>query len=164
MILTYIISYNASKHLQCGGVERKEDDSMEFIVKEEITKKNKDDIFQGLLKYNLERLEDKKPRELGIFLNDENGEKVAGIICDTHGKWLLIHYLWVDETQRGKNIGSQLLMRAEEEAKSRGCEFSFVDTFDFQAPGFYMKHGYKEVFQLKNYPIKGTRFYYTKEI
>lgn len=137
---------------------------MEFVVKEEVTQKDQDDIFKGLLKYNLERLEDKNPRKLGVFLNNEDGEKVAGIICDTHGKWLLIHYLWVDEQQRGKNVGSQLLEMAEEEARRRGCEFSFVDTFDFQAPGFYKKHGYEEVFQLKNYPIDGTRFYYTKTI
>lgn len=137
---------------------------MDFIVKNKVTEKDKNDIFQGLLKYNLERLEDKNPKELGVFVENANNEKIAGIICDTHGKWLLIHYLWVDELQRGNNIGSKLLMKAEEEAKERGCQYSFVDTFDFQAPGFYKKHGYKEVFQLKNYPVEGTRFYYTKEL
>jgi ribosomal protein S18 acetylase RimI-like enzyme len=137
---------------------------MNFIVKNKVTEKDKNDIFQGLLKYNLERLEDKNPKDLGVFVENDNNEKIAGIICDTHGKWLIIHYLWVDELQRGNNIGSKLLMKAEEEAKERGCQYSFVDTFDFQAPGFYTKHGYKEVFQLKKYPVKGVRFYYTKEL
>ena len=137
---------------------------MEFVVKENVTSKEKDEIFQGLLKYNLEHLEDKKPRELSVFLTKDNGEKAAGIICDTHGKWLLIHYLWVEEAQRGNHVGSKLLELAEEEAKRRGCAYAFVDTFDFQAPAFYTKHGYKEVFKLKNYPVTGTRFYYTKEL
>lgn len=58
----------------------------------------------------------------------------------------------------------EMLKAAEEEAKKRGCKYSFVDTFSFQAPAFYVKHGYKEVFALKEYPITGARYYYTKEL
>lgn len=137
---------------------------MEFIVKEVVSSEDKNAIYQELLKYNLARIEDKEPKDLGIYLEDASGNKIAGIICDTHGNWLFIHYLWVDESQRGKKIGKQLLLKAEEEAKKRGCKYAFVDTFDFQAPGFYIKQGYTEVFKLEHYPISGARFYYTKEL
>ena len=36
--------------------------------------------------------------------------------------------------------------------------------FNFQAPKFYEKHSYKEVFTLKKYPYTGERYYYTKEL
>lgn len=41
---------------------------------------------------------------------------------------------------------------AESEAKQHGCKYAFVDTFSFQAPIFYKKHGYQEVFTLEEYP------------
>lgn len=46
----------------------------------------------------------------------------------------------------------------------RGAKYAFVDTFDFQAPGFYKKLGYREVFALTEYPYTGSRTYYTKEL
>jgi len=63
---------------------------------------------------------------------------------------------------RSRGIGSELLRRAEEEAVSRGCDRVFLNTFDFQAPGFYRRHGYEEVFTLENYPLTGKRHYYIK--
>ncbi|MCI5872496.1 MAG: GNAT family N-acetyltransferase [Clostridiales bacterium] len=137
---------------------------MDFIVKKEITENDRQDVYQELLKYNLEHLEDKHPQELGVFLENEHGKKEAGLIADTHGNWLLIHYLWVSEKRRGEGLGSRLLVTVEEEARKRGCKYAFVDTFDFQAPGFYIKHDYENVFQLENYPLTGTRFYYTKRL
>ena len=35
---------------------------------------------------------------------------------------------------------------------------------DFQAPEFYVKHGYKQVFELSEYPKTGKRHYYKKEL
>lgn len=52
---------------------------------------------------------------------------------------------------------------AESEAKQRGCKYAFVDTFSFQAPIFYKKHGYQEVFTLEEYPYTEKKHYYTKK-
>ena len=117
-----------------------------------------------MLEYNLERIEDKNPRDLGIYLPDETGRKIAGLIGSTHGNWLFVKYLWVSKELRGKQIGSKILIQAEETAKERGCKYSFLDTFSFQAPLFYEKHGYKEVFTLENYPVTGKRYYFTKSL
>ena len=38
------------------------------------------------------------------------------------------------------------------------------NTFDFQAPEFYLKHGYEQVFELSEYPKTGKRHYYKKEL
>lgn len=137
---------------------------MKLEITDKITEEDENIIFKELLGYNLARIEDKNPRDLGIYLQDEEGQKIAGLIGNTHGNWLSIKFLWVSEELRGQNIGSDILSQAEKTAKERGCKYSFLDTFSFQAPEFYRKHGYKEVFVLENYPVTGNRHYFTKTL
>ncbi|WP_312427619.1 GNAT family N-acetyltransferase [Lacrimispora sp.] len=137
---------------------------MNFVITDKIKEQDEKIIYQGLLDYNLARIEDKNPRDLGIYLQDETGEKVGGLIGNTHGNWLFVKYLWVKEDQRGQKIGSELLKQAEETAKERGCRYAFLDTFSFQAPAFYEKHGYKNVFTLEDYPVTGKRYYLSKNL
>ena len=114
--------------------------------------------------YNRSNREPSKSEPLNIYLEDEQGNLVAGMVAETFGNWLEIEYLYVSDDLRGQGIGSKILEMAENESKERGCKYSFVDTFNFQAPKFYKKHGYKEVFALKKYPYIGERYYYTKEL
>lgn len=137
---------------------------MNLLITDEIKENDKEAIFQGLLEYNLARIEDKNPKDLGIYLEDETGIKIAGLIGDTHGNWLTVKFLWVSEELRGQHIGSKILKKAEETAKERGCKYVFLDTFSFQAPAFYRKHGYQEVFTLEEYPVTGKRHYFTKTL
>jgi len=137
---------------------------MNFEITDKINEKDEKIIFEALLEYNLERIEDKNPKDLGIYLEDETGKKVAGLIGDTHGNWLSVKFLWVSEELRGQLIGSEILKQAEKAAKERGCKYAFLDTFSFQAPLFYKKHGYKEVFALEDYPVTGKRYYFTKNL
>ena len=137
---------------------------MNLEIVNEIKTQDEQTIFKGLLEYNLARIEDKNPQDLGVYLRDEKGELIAGLTGQTHGNWLTIKYLWVSEKLRRKNIGSCILKKAEEIAKERGCKYVFLDTFSFQAPEFYKKYGYKEQFVLEEYPLKGKRYYITKTI
>ncbi|PKM40724.1 MAG: N-acetyltransferase [Firmicutes bacterium HGW-Firmicutes-9] len=137
---------------------------MNFEITDHIEENSQRDIFEGLLSYNLEHLEDKNPKDLGIYLKDETGKIIAGLIGNTHGKWLTVKFLWVSEKLRGKNIGSEILQQAEKTAKERGCKYAFLDTFSFQAPAFYRKHGYQDAFVLEEYPVTGQRYYFTKNL
>ena len=114
--------------------------------------------------YNQSKREPSKSEPLNIYVEDEQGNLLAGMSAETFGNWLEIEYLYVSEALRGQGLGSDILQRAEEEARDRKCKYSFVDTFHFQAPDFYKKHGYEEVFRLKEYPYTGERYYYTKEL
>ena len=122
------------------------------------------EIHKMLKEYNLSRRERSQNVPIGVFLEDENGRKLAGLTGETFGNWLFIRFLFVSEQLRGKGIGSRLLKAAESEAVHRGCRYAFVDTFSFQAPEFYKKHGYCEVFALEEYPYTGKRHYFTKEL
>ncbi|WP_320129820.1 GNAT family N-acetyltransferase [uncultured Sphaerochaeta sp.] len=122
------------------------------------------EIYENLKKFNLAHLENQIVRELAVFAH-EDGERLAGgLSADTHGNWLEILYLWVDEKYRGQGLGTNLLAKAEAEALQRGCSYAFLNTFGFQAKGFYEKQGYTEVFVLEAYPETGTRHYMKKTL
>ena len=114
--------------------------------------------------YNRSKREAAECEPLNLYVEDEHGQLLAGLVAETFGNWLEIEYLFVKEELRGQGIGSQLLQQAESEAKKRNCRFAFVNTYQFQAPAFYQKYGYKEVFTMKDYPYTGQRHYYQKEL
>ena len=114
--------------------------------------------------YNRSKREAAESEPLNLYVEDDSGQLMAGLVAETFGNWLEIEYLFVKEDLRGQGIGSQLLQQAESEAKKRNCRFAFVNTYQFQAPAFYQKKGYKEVFTLKDYPYTGQRHYYQKDL
>jgi len=131
----------------------------------ENTESQKSQIIGDLIRsYNRSKREAAESEPLNIYVEDDSGELMAGLVGETFGNWLEIEYLFVKEDIRGQGIGSQLLQQAESEAKKRNCRFAFVNTYQFQAPAFYQKYGYKEVFTLKDYPYTGQRHYYQKDL
>ena len=134
-------------------------------VKLENIESQKSQVIGNLIRsYNRSKREVAESEPLNLYIEDEHGEIMAGLVAETFGNWLEIEYLFVKEDIRGQGIGSQLLHQAESEAKKRNCRFAFVNTYQFQAPVFYQKQGYKEVFTLKDYPYTGQRHYYQKEL
>ena len=134
-------------------------------VRLENIESQKSQIIGDLIRsYNRSKREVAKSEPLNLYVEDEHGEIMAGLVAETFGNWLEIEYLFVKEDLRGQGIGSQLLQQAESEAKKRNCRFAFVNTYQFQAPAFYQKYGYKEVFTLKDYPYTGQRYYYQKDL
>ena len=134
-------------------------------VRLENVESQKSQVIGDLIRsYNRSRREAAESEPLNLYVEDDNGQLLAGLVAETFGNWLEIEYLFVKEDIRGQGIGSQLLHQAESEAKKRNCRFAFVNTYQFQAPAFYQKYGYKEVFTMKDYPYTGQRHYYQKEL
>jgi GNAT superfamily N-acetyltransferase len=101
-------------------------------------------------------------RPLAVFARD--GESiVAGLAGETYSGWLFIRYLWVSDALRGQGIGRKLMGDAEARALERGCHSAWVDTFSFQAPGFYPKLGYT-VFGELDYPPGHRRIFFQKHL
>ncbi len=122
------------------------------------------EIANQIRAYNRSKREEAESEPLNLYVEDEKGNLMAGLVAETFGNWLEIEYLFVKEELREQGIGSQLLQQAENEAKNRNCRFAFVNTYQFQAPDFYLSHGYKEVFALQDYPYTGQRYYYQKDL
>lgn len=137
---------------------------MEFRISDQPSQKEIEEIHSKLKQYNRSKREPVKEVPIAVFYEESNGQKAAGLTGEIFGNWLCIEYLWVSEELRGQGIGSHLLKAAEKEAVSRGAKYAFVDTFSFQAPDFYTKHGYMEVFKLFDYPYTSSRYYYIKQL
>lgn len=137
---------------------------MKYIMMEDPKEADIQFILNHLIEYNLSHIELNEIKPLVIFVNDESSKKIGGIAAKTHGNWLEVSFLWVDEKSRGQKIGSKLLEEVETEALKRGCKYSFLNTFSFQAKDFYLKLGYKEVFTLDEYPVTSKRHYFVKQL
>ncbi len=95
-------------------------------------------------------------RELTVRLHDSTGDLVAGMSGWTWGLAAGIGMTWVHATARGAGLGARLLADFEDEARNRGCTHVFVTSFTFQAPGFYERHGYRELFRWDDLPVEGA--------
>ena len=86
---------------------------------------------------------------------EEGGELLAGASGWTWGQAAGLAMTWVDAEQRGSGLGSALLDAFENEARRRGCTHVFVTSFTFQAPAFYQRNGYREIFRWEAVPTAG---------
>jgi GNAT superfamily N-acetyltransferase len=120
-------------------------------------------IIKGLMAYNTRAVGRWDFKKISITLR-HRGAIVGGLSADTYLAWMFIALFWVDEKYRGKGFGSKIMRAAEEQARKRGVKHAYVDTFSFQAPGFYKKHGYREFGRLDDFPPGHHRSWLTKAL
>lgn len=99
---------------------------------------------------------------LAILLRDENGAAVGGLWGRTAYDWLFVELLAVPEIMRGQNHGVAMMAKAEAIAKERGCVGAWLDTYAFQARGFYEKLGYSVFGTIEDHPIGSARYFLSK--
>ncbi|MBN21250.1 MAG: GNAT family N-acetyltransferase [Bdellovibrionaceae bacterium] len=114
--------------------------------------------------FNHKNWEVKEKHPLVITVRDSEEGIVGGVAAKTFGSWLLIENLWVHESLRGKNMGTQILNRLESAARKRGCKYVLLDTLNFQARPFYEQLGYQVQWIQENYPKEGCKYFMTKEL
>ncbi|MFB9467248.1 GNAT family N-acetyltransferase [Streptomyces cinereospinus] len=102
---------------------------------------------------------------LHVWVLDAADDLAGGLVGHTWTTWLHVAFLWVDERHRGAGLGSRLLAEAERVAREeRGCTAVRLETWDFQAPGFYRRQGYEVVCAIPDYPPGVTEFTLTKRL
>jgi GNAT superfamily N-acetyltransferase len=99
-----------------------------------------------------------------IVARDGEGRVRGGLQGVAVGAWLAIDLVWVEEAFRGRGLGSRLLAEAEDEGRRRGCQWSILATFDYQAPNFYSRRGYVEYARMEDFPYGHTRFQLRKAL
>jgi GNAT superfamily N-acetyltransferase len=94
----------------------------------------------------------------------ERGKIVGGLVGETYLGWMFVKWFWIADKHRGKGHGLKILRTAEDEARGRGVTNAYIDTFSFQAPGFYRKAGYREFGRLDGFPPGHYRVWVTKAL
>lgn len=80
------------------------------------------------------------------------------------GSWTALPsniFMWKKNTA-GRGYGSQLLERIEQQARAAGAKRIFLNTFSFQAPAFYEKHGYQLFAKLEPAMANYNQYFFQK--
>lgn len=121
-------------------------------------------IGKGLDAFNVQIAGEYNFQRICFALQTSDDNIVGGVLGELFWDWFHIDLLWIPEELRGHGYGHQLLLKIEEEAKKRGAKNIFLDTFSFQAPEFYKKHGYQIYGELKDFPPGHQRYFFKKQI
>jgi GNAT superfamily N-acetyltransferase len=121
-------------------------------------------IGRGVGSYNKEQAGDNQFQRLCFVIQETDEEILGGVIAEVYWEWLNVDLLWVKEELRGQGYGRRLMEVVEEKARELGAKNAYLDTFSFQAPGFYEKLGYRVFGELPTFPPGHERFYMKKEL
>ena len=104
-------------------------------------------------------------RPLGLLLRASADAPIeGGVVGWSWYGWLHIAFVYLPELLRGAGLGRRLLQRTEAIARERGCHGIWLDTFSFQARGFYEKLGFSVFGELEDYPPGHGRIFLKKRL
>jgi ribosomal protein S18 acetylase RimI-like enzyme len=135
-----------------------------FTLKPEPTPEERYRIIDPLIAYNEAQAGPRNSKEFALSVHSETGEFIGGLLGFTHWNHFFVSSVFVDQALRREGIGRELLKRAQALALEQGCDVIYLDTFDYQAPGFYEKLGFKVFGTLEDYPTGHQRFYLVKRL
>ena len=122
-------------------------------------------ILRPLRAFNVAQAGDAQAEAVALLVRDEqSNEVIGGLYGEIFYRWLFIELLAIPEQARGQGTGSRLMQMSEALARDKGCVGIWLDTFDFQAPGFYQQHGFTEFGHLDDFPPEHKRFFFQKRL
>jgi predicted N-acetyltransferase YhbS len=121
-------------------------------------------IRSGLIAYNASKVGAPRYRPLVLSARDANGRLIGGLAGQLYWNVLYIELLWLEEGERTRGLGSRLMQEAEKRARRAGKELIYLNSYTFQAPGFYRKLGFRSVGRVRDYPRGESRIFLIKEL
>lgn len=122
-------------------------------------------ILQPLRAFNIANAGSTVPETFALLVRDEQTDAIiGGLYGKLFYRWMFIELLVVPEQTRGQGTGSRLMEMAEAHARAKDCVGIWLDTFSFQAPAFYQRHGYTEFGHIDDYPPTHTRHFFQKRL
>ena len=121
-------------------------------------------VRNGLRAYNQSQLGDRVPlyQNIVLQLRDAEDTIVGGLTATAVLDWLFVEWLHVDAAHRGADHGTALMAEAEAYARDKGLAGIWLDTFAFQARGFYEKLGFTVFGTLDDHPRGSARYFLQK--
>ncbi len=122
------------------------------------------ELWNGLVKFNREQAGPLNYARTVLSVRDTKGRFLGGLILQSYWRESYIELLWLSEKARGTGFGSKLVAEAERHARRRGSRLIHLNTFSFQAPGFYEKLGYRRFGGMSGSPKGKSRHFYVKHL
>lgn len=107
----------------------------------------------GLAAYNAEKAGRRDGRALAVTAHDPATRLLAGgLLGRTTMGLFFLDLFYLPKAMRGAGRGSAMLRMAEVEAIRRGCTAATLVTVNFQAPDFYVRHGWETFGRIPSAP------------
>ena len=120
-------------------------------------------IWAPLLAFNEQTVGDAAGEPFALTITKPGDAEVLG------GLWALslwgsfyIALVIVPEAARSRGLGRRLMAMAETEARRRDCRMVWLDTYAFQARGFYERLGFQSFGQIDGPPPIFPRYFMQK--
>ncbi len=136
---------------------------MAVIAVERGYAKTRKAVLEGLIAFNRAQSGVTRSKRLAVSLK-QGGTITGGVTGNVWMGVLFIELFWISAKHRGKGHGAAIIKALEDKARDAGAGLAYVDTFDFQAPGFYKKQGYRKFGELTGYPGGHTRYWLAKKL
>ncbi|MFI0479958.1 GNAT family N-acetyltransferase [Actinomadura sp. 9N215] len=122
-------------------------------------------ISDALDEFNVQETGTDDRHTLAVLVRDpETGRVVGGLTGRTSLGLLFVDLFYLPPALRGAGMGSEILRRAEEEGRRRGCRAGVLYTISFQAPDFYSRHGWRVFGEVPCDPPGTSRVFMTKDL
>jgi GNAT superfamily N-acetyltransferase len=122
------------------------------------------ELWKGLVKYNVEQAGSLRYRRTVLSARDAKGKLLGGLILQSYWRESYVELLWLSKRARRGGLGSRLIAEAERRARKRGSILIHLNTFSFQAPGFYEKQGYTRFGGMAGSPKGQSRHFFVKQL
>ena len=118
----------------------------------------------GLIAYNTAKVGKPDYRRLVLSVRDAAGRIIGGLTGDLYWNALYVELLWLEDSARKSGVGRRLMRRAEAIARRAGKQLIFLNSYSFQAPGFYRKLGFRSFGRIRDYPRGESRIFFVKKL
>ena len=116
-----------------------------------------------LSQYNKETVGHAPRVAFALSVQEADSDEILGGLW-AFSRWdsFYINVIFVPETSRGRGLGAEMMRQAEREARARGCQHIWLDTFAFQARAFYERLGFEVFGQLDGLAPYYPRYFMRK--
>lgn len=135
-----------------------------MVVERSGLEKKSRGLWRGLARFNRSQAGPLRYSRDVIGIRDGRGRLSGGLILQSYWRESYIELLWLPARARGKGYGAMLIQAAERRARRRGSRLIHVNTYSFQAPGFYEKQGYRRFGGITGSPRGQARHFYVKRL
>ena len=102
-----------------------------------------------------------KPYILTVNIDEMH---VGSLYAYLYWDWMEIEYVIIEKAYQRQSVGKFLMQKAEEYARTQGCNHIHLSTFSFQAPEFYKKLGYEVFGEQKDFPPGESHYWLRKDL